>query len=412
MAVAGKTMGCGSGRPKSLILGFPEVQTVSKQILIGGADLVGITEITELVAKHRGPCVSIFLHTHRSGPGTQQDPTLLGELLDDASTQLTLFGFGQDQIEEILTPLFALIDNGEFWKYPADGLALYAAPSFHRHFRVQIPLEESLTVGQTFRVRPLLPLLTGDSRFFLLALSQNQVKLYEATKSTIAELSLGPIPASMADALMGEKFQRQLQFRSVSKTTVQYFGSGSAGEVEKQSVERFLRLVDHGLVQRLGNSTHPLVLAAVEYYPPLFREMSKYPHIVEGSIEGNPNHRSPVELHTEAWPLVKPYLEAARRQALDRLREAPTTRVATIVTDLVASAMEGGIDTLLIAPGPQVWGTVDPSSGVVEEVDEPSSDTEDLLERVVADTLLNDGKVYSVDASELPETSAAAILRF
>lgn len=385
---------------------------MGKQILIGGADLVGTTEMKELVAMHPGPCVSIFLPTHRSGPETQQDPTLLGELLDDASAQLTSFGLDQEQIEEMLAPHMALIDDGDFWKYPADGLALYAAPSFHRRFRVQIPLEESLTIGQTFRVRPLLPLLAGDSRFFLLALSQNRVKLYEATKSTIAELRLGPIPASMADALEGEEFQRQLQFRSVSKTTVQFFGSGSGGEVEKQSVERFLRLVDHGVVQRLGDSAHPLVLAAVEYYPPLYREMSKYPHIVQRSIDGNPDHRSPVELHAEAWPLVKPYLDASRQQALDRFREAPTARVATIVTDLVASAMEGGIDTLFIAPGPQLWGRIDPSSGVVEEVDEPSSGTEDLLERAVADTLLNDGKVYPVDTSELPETTAAAILRF
>ncbi len=97
----------------------------------------------------------------------------------------------------------------------------------------------------------------------------------------------------------------------------------------------------------------------------------------------------------------------------DTLATQAVMLVSTVERSVASAAykMEGGIDTLLIAAGPQVWGRVDPSSGVVEEVDEPSSDAENLLEPAVADTVLNDGKVHSMDASELPETLAAAILR-
>ncbi len=382
------------------------------QIRIGGADLVGTEDLKELASPHEGPCVSIFMGTNRSGPDTQQDPTLLGELLDDANDQLSSMGLEDSEIEAILGPHRALVDDGEFWRYPADGLALYCAPSFHRLYRVQLPLTKAINTGTSFLIRPLLPLLAGDNRFFLLAISQNHVRLYEATRDSIAELKLGPIPGSMDQALEGEEYRREFNFRSVGRA-IQYFGSGVGGEVDKQSVERFLRAIDHGVVERLGaEGRHPLVLASVPYYAPLYRAMSRYPNIIEETVEGNADYENPRELHEHVWPLIRPYLDTARQQALTRLREAPTARIATLITDVVASAREGGIDTLLIAPAPPIWGRIDPATEVIEELDGPSQDSEDLLECAAAYTLLNDGKVFQVEAAELQETSAAAILRF
>lgn len=385
---------------------------MAKRILIGGVDQVGVQQLKELASPHEGPCVSIFMPTHRTGPDTQQDPVLLAELLDDAAAQLSSQGLSENEVDEILAPHRTIVDDGEFWKYPADGLALYCAPSYHRRFKVQLTLTEAVNTGTSFLIRQLLPLLTSDTRFYLLAISQNHVKLYQATEHTMEEMKLGPIPGSMDQALEGEVFQRQVQYRSVNNRTIQYFGSGTGGEVEKQSVERFLRAIDHGVIEQLGTDRHPLVLASVAYYAPLYREMSNYPNVVEECVEGNHDYENPRELHEHAWPIVAPYLEAARRQALERLHEAPTARIATIISDVVASAREGGVDTLLVTAGPPVWGRVDPATEVVEELEEPGEDAEDLLESAAAFTLLNDGKVFAVDPAELDGARIAAILRF
>lgn len=385
---------------------------MGKQILVGGTDLIGKQELMELVIPGPSPCVSIFMPTHRNGPQTQQDPILLRKLLGEAKSQLESYGMDHKRSDGLLAPLIPLIDDGDFWKHPADGLALYRSPSLHRRFRVQIPLNESAAVSTSFQVRPLLPLLTGDSRFFLLALSQNQVKLYEATRSTIAEVPLGPIPSNMAEALPEEESERPLQYRSLDGGSVQFFGSGAGGKVDKNNVERFLRAVDRGVVQLLGENQHPLILAGVDYYLPIYRAISRYPHLCEHNIEGNPEHLSPIEMHAEAWPLVKPLLDESRKRALDRLREAPTSRVENVITDVVASAMEGSIDSLLITPGPPVWGRIDPATRIVEEGGDPNNGGEDLLERAVADTLISGGNVFSVNPADLNETPVAAVLRF
>lgn len=385
---------------------------MTRRTVIGGVDFVGTADLKELVESRQGPCVSVFMPTHRSGPDTQQDPVRLKGLVERASEQLESWGFDRDEARKFLAPCRKLVKDGQFWKYPADGLALYCAPSYFRRFWVQVPLEEKVDVDRAFHVRPLLPLLTGDSRFYILSIAQNEVKLYEGTRTSVAELRLGPIPANMEEVMANEEFQRQLQFRSVSRNAVQFFGNGAGGEFDKESVEEFLRAIDRGVVKVLGEDNHPLVLAAVGYYAPLYRAMSHYPNVIDLSVEGNPEHQGPAELHQRAWKLVKPILEADRLQAIERVREISTEHVVSLIADVVTSAIEGAVDSLLVAPGPPIWGKIDPATGVVEELEEPLIGSEDLLERSVAETLTNDGKIYSVGAEELPQTRVAALLRF
>lgn len=385
---------------------------MSGPVRIGEVDLVGAGELRDVAQAHPGPCVSVFLPTHRGGPQTRQDPIRLRNLLDEAGAQLASSGLDPRQQGELLAPWRALLDDGEFWRYLADGLALYGAPGFHRRFRVPLPLDEEVTVGPSFRIRPLLPLLAGDGHFFVLALSQNEVKLYEATRSTIAELPSGPIPSSMAEALAHEDPERQLQLHSGGGQTAQFHGHGAGDEIDKATLERFFRAVDRGVAEVLGDDRQPLVLASVAYYAPIYRAISRHPQLLDGSVEGNPEHRGPLELHAGAWPLAEPVLAAARQQALDRLRSAPTARVATALPDVVSAAREGRVETLLVTPAPPTWGRVDPDTGAVTVTDLPADDAEDLLDRAVADTLLSSGTPLLVEPTDLEQTSVAALLRF
>jgi len=385
---------------------------VSEPVRTGEVDLVGARALREVALARPGPCVSVFLPTHRGGPQTQQDPIRLRNLLDEASAQLASSGLDARERDELLGPCRALLDDGEFWRYQADGLALYCAPGFHRRYRVPLPLDEEVSVGPSFRIRPLLPLLADDGHFFVLALSQNEVKLYEATRSTIAELPSGQIPSSMADALAHEDPERQLQLHSGGGQTAQFHGHGAGDEIDKATLERFFRAVDGGVVTMLGDDRRPLVLASVAYYAPIYRAISRHPHLLEGGVEGNPEHRGPVDLHAGAWLLAEPVLAAAREQALGRLREAPPNRVATDLAAVVSAAREGRVDTLLVTPTPPTWGRVDPGTGAVTVTDHPAADTEDLVDRAVADTLLSSGTPFLVEPTDLRQTSLAALLRF
>ena len=60
----------------------------------------------------------------------------------------------------------------------------------------------------------------------------------------------------------------------------------------------------------------PLVVAAVDYLLPIFRQASAYPHLLQRGIEGNPDRLSEKELHDRAWTLVEPSFQAARTKSM------------------------------------------------------------------------------------------------
>lgn len=153
----------------------------------------------------------------------------------------------------------------------------------------------------------------------MLALSVNSVRLFEATRFTIAELPLGPMPASMAEALAHEDPEAQLQVRAGGQRGM-FHGHGLGDEIDKQALARFFREVDRGLRERLESNAAPLVLAAVRYYLPIYRSVTAHPTLATRVVEGSPDSRSPRELHAEAWEIVAPMFAPAAHDVEERLR--------------------------------------------------------------------------------------------
>lgn len=380
--------------------------------VIGEIDLVSVGEVTDLGSTD-GPCVSLFMPTHRFGPETLEDPVRLRHLIDTAALELRDNAVSEAVIDDVSAPLRALVDDAAFWQHQADGLAAYSAPGRFGRFRVPLPLAEQVTVAASFRVRPLLPLLSDDEAFFVLAVSQNSVRLLEATRFTIRAVEPGLTVGSMAEALADEDPERQLQYRSAGGEA-QFHGHGAGAELDKAAVERFLRAVDRAVAERLGDSHRPLVLACVGYYLPIYESVTRYPNLMDTVVEGNPEHRSPAELHAAAWPVIEPLLARRLDAELDRFHDAVGTGNAiTVIEEIVARAGEGRVDTLFVAEGPALWGRVDPDDDTVTIATQPSIACEDLVDRAVLDTLNRGGTIRAADAAMIgTDTVAAALLRY
>jgi hypothetical protein len=54
-----------------------------------------------LMAVHKGPCVSVFMPMHRSGPETQQDPIRLKNLIREAEERLIARGLRTPEAKEL-----------------------------------------------------------------------------------------------------------------------------------------------------------------------------------------------------------------------------------------------------------------------------------------------------------------------
>jgi hypothetical protein len=228
----------------------------------------------------------------------------------------------------------------------------------------------------------------------------------------MAELSLGPIPPDMDTALAHEDPEAQLQVRAGGQAGM-FHGHGEGAEIDKQTLERFFRVVDRGLRSRLGPDEHPLLLASVAYYLPIFRSVSSHGALLDDCLAGSPEGRPIRDLHRQAWDIVGPHLAAARRDAEERVRAMiGVGRAAVGAVDVVTAAQAGRVATLFLADDMPRWGRVT-TGGAVEVHDRPQPGDDDLLETAALAAVATDGEVY-LDAVDIMPAGAdtAALLRW
>ncbi|UCC73598.1 MAG: hypothetical protein JSV86_03270 [Gemmatimonadota bacterium] len=380
--------------------------------------LINRQELRTLIEERASLCVSLYLPTHRTGAETQQDPIRLKNLLRQAEDRLRNNGLRRADAEKILGPARRLQVDRSFWQHQSDGLAVFASPETFRSYRLPFRFSELVVVTDRFHVKPLLPLLSGDGRFYILALSQKEVRLLQGTRHSVGEVSLDYVPRSLAEALGGEERERQLQFHTAARGGSAIFhGHGSAGDVSehKKDLLRYFQQIDRGLQDLVCAERIPLVLAGVDYLLPIYREANTCAQLVEEAIVGNPDGLSADELHDEAWTILEPYFaEAQRRAAAKYLELVGTGKSSRDLDRIIPSAYQGRVDSLFVAVGVQRWGSVGETGGDVVVHEERRPGDQDLLDLAAVQTLVHAGDVYAVSPDQIPDAQSpvAAVYRY
>lgn len=383
-------------------------------------------DLNRLLETHGEWCISIYLPTVRAGQEMQQNGIRFKNLLRAAEERLRKLGLRAPDAERTLQEAQALEHDPEFWRHQSDGLALFIAPDGTlTRYRLPISFEELATVTRRFHLKPLLRLLSGDGRFYVLALSQGDLRLLEGTRHSVHEVDLADVPTSLAEALSDEVIEQQLQWHSLGRSWPggrpssegsAYHSTNPGGDEENQRIQRYFQRVDRGLRDLLTERSVPLVLAGVDYLLPIYAEVSSYPHLVEQGITGNPEMLSAKELHRRAWELVEPGFRRAQDEARARYQQEAGRDDGLAGHELKAvlqAAHQGRIAALFVPAGQQVWGVYRPGSGNIHVHPEMQPDDQDLIDLAAVMTYANGGAVYVVAPDDMPGGGdLAAVYRF
>ena len=379
------------------------------------------TELKTLAEARDKWCVSIFMPTHRAGVETRQDPIRLKNVLGETEKRLLAKSLRTPDVEALLAPAYKLLQDGLFWRGQSDGLAIFISPQMSRHYRLPLDFEGLVAIEQHFHLKPLLPLLSGDGRFYVLAISQNAVRLLQGTRHSVSQVELMGIPSSLDEALKYDDPESRLQFHTATgalgghgERAAVFHGHGVGSNDAKTNILRYFHRVDESLTAALRDEQSPLVLIAVDYLHPLYGEANTYPHLVGEGVEGNPEELSAKELHRRAWDIVEPRFLRAQTEAAERYRQlAETEQASSDLKKVVPAAHYGRVETLFVAVGLQQWGTFDLAINAVQVHPEAEPGDEDLLNCAAIQTLLNGGTVYAVEPEKVPgEALLAAVFRY
>jgi hypothetical protein len=383
-------------------------------------NILSARHLKQLIEAQQRNCISLYMPTGRRGPEIRQNPIRFKNLLQKIERKLEK-KLRTPEVESLLEPAYDLLGDSRLWEFPGDGLAVFLSPEMVRYYRLPMPMPKLVIVADRFHIKPLVPMLSGDGRFYLLALSLNQVKLFQCTHHSVLEVHLEKVPTSLEKALRYDDPERQLQYHTGTpgkggKRAAVYHGQGvGVDEAQhKKEILRFFQQLDKGLHEVLPEGRAPLVLAGVEYLLPIFRRASDHSAIVEEHIPGNPQEQPIEKLHRRAWSLVEPIFLKGQQSAIDRyLHLSGASQASAEIAEIVPAAFYDRVDTLFVARGRQRWGSFDPASGSVRLGEKEQSGEEDLLDTAAAYTLINGGTVYAPEPEKMPrQTLAAAVFRF
>ncbi len=381
-------------------------------------------ELEHLMEQQQAPCISMFLPTHPAGTVAQQDTMRLRNLIREAENLLLLRNVSQNVIEELLKPIGRFQERATYWQHPGEGLALFRSRDMFQSYLLPLGFQENVVVSDHFYLKPLFPLFTNDGQFYVLALSQNSLRLLKATHYSVQQVALpATISQSLADFLQYEERENETQSHSAAsgaligkggRHATIFHGQGVGVDNEKDMVLRYFQQIDRGLHELLHSEKAPLVLAGVEYLFSIYHEANTYPHLLSKGITGNPDRLSIETLHAQAWTIVEPHFHEAQKSAARNFQQYATTRLASDdIKTVVLAAIYGRIETLFVALEQEINGHFDPTNSTVHVHREAKFKDDDLLDIAATQTFLHGGNVYAIDHTQIPgEKALAAIFRY
>lgn len=371
--------------------------------------------VIELAAPCKDVCVSVYLSTDRTGRTARQEPIRLKNLLSQAEERFEKNGMRPVAARKMFADLRTRAEEPSFWSEPSDGLALFVRRGECRMVKTPFQVAETVHAGSTPYLRPLLPGIS-DSAYWLLAFSQNSVRLLHGSQAGLEEVAVAGLPPNMKEALNYDQPQSAAgvcndRGRQLGKEGAVFHGQGGAADAAKDDLLAWCRTIDRALHAVLHDEQAPLLLACVDELRPIYRQANTYRHLAEEHVPGNPDQKSAAQLHAAAWPLISAGFEAVRQRAIAAARRlSGTDRSLEEVSEVLRKAARGRVSSLLIDERAERWGRFDVDAESVQLCD--TGEGEELLNLAAVFVLRNGGEVHAVSHADLPAGAViAAVLR-
>ena len=384
--------------------------------------LMSKEEFLQLAGVHDARCISVYIPTERAGKRVDEKhgQLRLKNSLKDLRSRLEQEGLSENEIKETLCGAEGLLDDIQFWRNQSDGLALFIQGSIMHHYSLPVHFKEYTCVADHFYLLPVIPLFNDDGKFYLLILSLQRVNLFECSRHLITEVFIEDLTPERLEDVVGYDYRdKSLQYRTGQggNAGAMFHGQGAGKDNKKIETEKFFRAVDAGLMTLLHDQDGPLVLACVDHYYPVYREITGYRHLYGKHISGNPDNADPLLLHEEAWLLVEDHFRSPRESKKKQIRDLSAKgRTSREIRDIVPASVEGRVDTLFIQKGKDRFGIYDRTKGTVilEENEAERIYRASLYNLAAVNTLRNGGDVFLADAESMPlkDTGIHSLMRY
>ncbi len=370
--------------------------------------------IKQLIRKNGSPKVTLTFPTEKIGIERRQNPIRLKNQLTKAAEKLKSQGMKVDEVETFLKPARQLLDQSLFWSEMGYGMVIYIAPGYFEVFKLPYDTSEMIYVDRDFLITPLLPMISIDGSYFILAISLKQIRLLHCSRTSITDVTPEELPANFGEWL-GEKPEQQIQFHTGANEGEKaiYFGHGANEEDQKEIAEEYLREVEKSATRVMNQFQDPMLPAGLSENIALYRKVNHYGRVLDNNITHNPDELSDTQLRDRGWSIIKDFFLNDLFESLENYRESSLDRVSTDPSEIIPSTVMGKTGTIFITKDLVRWGKYDTDNHKVYFKNQPENGDVDLMNWLSIKGIETGSNVYVLPKDEMPEhAELAALFRF
>ena len=377
-------------------------------------------ELENLIIDRDHHCISIYLPMDKKGK--EQNKHLaqarLKKCIRQIREQLLDRQINKKEIADFLQPIEQLVDATGLWRNPSDGLAIFLdREDGLRYYKIPISFEERAYVMGHYYLLPLLPLYHNDGLYYLLELSQDHVKLYEASRYHFKDMHLEDVAPRQLEEAVGFDFeQNNLQFRSgQSAHGATFHGQGAGKEDFKVEMLEYFRMLDKGVQKLISDPKAPLVLSCTQRLYALYAEVNTHNNLHKKYLTGDPEFTKDYKKHQNSWQLVEDYFKKPQFDKMKKFNEFyHTQKTSYELNTIIQAALNGKVDTLFLEKGSDVFGIYNKEDRKVTLNGKHEIFNASLMNLTAIRTFDQGGQVYILSSEEMPvkESPMNAIFRY
>ncbi len=322
-----------------------------------------------------GPCISVYL-------GAKGNALEWKECLRTLDPKMEQNGTEARELLATISDWEQVAPAGE---PHGKSIAVFRSPETFRVTWVDEQVKSRAVVGPHFYIRPLLAELTRDKTFYILALSQKNVRLLRCTSRSSEEIALPGASSSEHED----------------------------PEDKDEYLPKFYKQIDHGVNETLRGKTEPVVLAGVEYELALYQKINSYPHLASECVQGAPNSLKAGEMHARALDAILRCYEKKVDEALAEYNHRVGGGATNRLKEVITAAHDGRVLILLVSDSLESTGSFDEATHRVKGRETGTPDDEDLINDAAVQTILHAGQVLVAPNGKMPNGAPlAAIFRY
>jgi len=253
-------------------------------------DIPTLKEFKVLAAVRAEPCVSFYVATSAPPSEAKANRIAFKDATKDALAQLRDVGTDKRRLVALEHQFERLLGADEdnvqdqdhirklqnkksteaeqFWMEQANGLAVLATTAMLHTFRLPFTPKPLAEVADRFHLTPLIRVMTSPHDLFVLALSEEAVRLVHVfVHLPPVTITVPKLPHNAEEATRRPSIHVRAPRGHLQNL-----------EGEKVLLEKYARRIDQAVNAALAGQTAPLVLAAAEPIASIFRALTKYPY--------------------------------------------------------------------------------------------------------------------------------------